>query len=124
MLPVKILEPFEPAFCPPPSSLCASLLVMVSEAKTGLKINATKSEPDSVMPTVMGRYFKNSPMMPGIQSTGAKCRDRGERGGKHRHHDLSCAVKRRLETAFSHLQMPVDVFHHHDAVVDQHAERP
>jgi hypothetical protein len=38
---------------------------------TGLKTIATSSEASSVMITVMGRYFMNSPMMPGQKMSGA-----------------------------------------------------
>ena len=39
---------------------------------TGLKISATSSEAESVMMTVIGRYFMNSPMIPGQKIIGAK----------------------------------------------------
>ncbi len=43
---------------------------MNSEANTGLKMNATNSDPAKVTETVMGRYFMKLPMMPGIQRIG------------------------------------------------------
>ena len=42
------------------------------EQSTGLKTSATKSEATRVTITVMGRYFMNSPMMPGQKTRGPK----------------------------------------------------
>ena len=49
----------------------ASSVLSISEQSTGLITNATKSEELSVMMSVSGRNFMNSPMRPGQKAMGA-----------------------------------------------------
>ena len=62
---------------------------------TGLKTSATNSDASRAMITVIGRYFMNSPMIPGQKISGAEGDHRGQGRGDHRAGHLVGAVRRR-----------------------------
>ena len=108
----------------PRSSQFGRLILSIRAESIGASVKLTSSDTAMAKDIVRPKLLMKRPTMPLRKATGMKTASSDKRGGHDREADLARAIDGRImRRLLLLLEMPEDVLHHDDGVIDHDAHR-